>query len=160
MVGSHPADGGGAITFPLTCVPHSRSSSFGCFLLRQPLPAEMGGGINGGSMGNPASAPSSGVAADASWTCDWEAGSNPTTAGGAVSLPTDTPTPTAAVGAADPTALTALAKSAVDTPRAASPSDKPWPTSPPTCWIPCAVANCASKLRRLMGNPDDMNWFA
>jgi hypothetical protein len=29
------------------------SSYFGCFRLRQPLPAETGGGISGGSMGNP-----------------------------------------------------------------------------------------------------------
>ena len=67
-VGSHPADGGVWITLPLTSAPTWRSSSFVCFLLRQPLPADMGGGINGGSMGNPASAPSSGDAADASWT--------------------------------------------------------------------------------------------
>ena len=77
------------------------SSYFCPFRLRQPLPAEIGGGINGGSMGNPGSAAVSGVAADASWTGACDAGNSPTTAGGAVSLPTDTPTPIADVGSAD-----------------------------------------------------------
>ena len=68
------------------------SSYFGCcFRLRQPLPAEIGGGISGGSVGNPDSPPESGDAADASCTGAWEVGSRFTTAGGAVSLPIDTP---------------------------------------------------------------------
>ena len=122
MVGSHPADGGVWITFPLTCAPNS--SSFGCFRLRQPLPAEMGGGINGGSMGNPASPASSGDAADASCTGVCEAGSSPTTAGGAVSLPSETPTASAAVGA-DPGADRSAPMPAPMPPRADSPSDRP-----------------------------------
>jgi hypothetical protein len=58
------------------------SSYFGCFRLRQPLPAETGGGISGGSIGNPDSPAESGDAADASCTGAWEVGSRFTTAGG------------------------------------------------------------------------------
>src|ERR1700739_4424163 len=73
------------------------SSYFCCLRLRQPLPAgEIGGGINGGSMGIPDSPAPSGVAADASWTGPCDVGSRFTTEGGAVSLPIDTPTPVAA----------------------------------------------------------------
>ena len=92
----------------------------------------MGGGINGGSMGNPASAPSSGEAAEASCTGVCEAGSSPTTAGGAVNLPIDTATPTAAVGDAVGRPRIALDNEFAAPPRADSPSDRPWPTSPPT----------------------------
>ena len=113
IVGSHPPLGGLCTTFFGAPSPYSRSSSFCCFLLRQPLPAEIGGGTIIGisasrTIRNPAA--DSGDTADASCTGDCEAGSSPTTAGGAVSLPTVTPTPSAAVGAADPTALSALAK--------------------------------------------------
>jgi hypothetical protein len=50
---AQPADGGGRITFPLSSAPMAISSYFCCLRLRQPLPGEIGGGINGGSMGNP-----------------------------------------------------------------------------------------------------------
>ena len=94
-------------------------------------------------MGNPASAPSSGDAADASCTGVCEAGNSPTTAGGAVNPPIDTPTPTAAVGAAAGSARTALDKSLATPPRADSPSDRPWPMSPPTLWSAWAELLCA-----------------
>jgi endonuclease-8 len=41
------------ITVPLSSLPIAISSYFSCFRFRQPLPAEIGGGISGGSMGNP-----------------------------------------------------------------------------------------------------------
>jgi hypothetical protein len=47
-----PPDGGGCITFPLSSAPMAISSYFGCFRLRQPLPAEIGGHMSGGNMGS------------------------------------------------------------------------------------------------------------
>ncbi|CNH23025.1 Uncharacterised protein [Mycobacterium tuberculosis] len=52
-------------------------------------------------MGKPESDAVIGVAVDASCTGTCDAGNRPTTAGGAVSLPIDTPMPIAAVGSAD-----------------------------------------------------------
>ena len=54
-------------------------SYFGGFRLRQPLPAEIGAGISGGSVGNPGSPAGSGDAADASCTGAREVSSNMTT---------------------------------------------------------------------------------
>ena len=55
------------------------SSYFGGFRLRQPLAAEIGAGISGGSVGNPDSPAGSGDAADASCTGAREVSSNMTT---------------------------------------------------------------------------------
>lgn len=63
-----PADGGRGTTVPLSSKPYSRSSYFGYFLFRHPLPAEIGGGISGGSIGNPESPAGSGDTAEASCT--------------------------------------------------------------------------------------------
>ena len=130
------------MTVPLISRPSEMSSYFCCFRLRQPLPAEIGGGIIG-SMGNPESPGASGDTADASCTGVCEAGNSPTTAGGAVRLPIETPTPTAAVGAA-PRALTALDNSAADAPKADSPSDRPAPISGATVCSAWAEVFCAA----------------
>jgi hypothetical protein len=62
----YPAEGLRGMIVPLTSMPYSRSSYFCCLRLRQPLPAVIGGGINGGRKGNPPSPAGSGEAADAS----------------------------------------------------------------------------------------------
>ena len=91
----------------------------------------MNGGI--GIEGNPNFPAGSGDTADASCTGVCEAANIPTTAGGMVSLPIETPTPVAAVGASDPMALSALANPAASgAPKAASPSAKPCTTPLPT----------------------------
>ena len=65
-------------------------------------------------------------------------------AGGAVSLPTDTPTPIAAVGAADsPAAPSALNPPPAAPPTDPMPSDRPWPMSPPTVCKAWAELVCA-----------------
>ena len=141
-----PPMGVGRITFPLSSAPIAISSYFCCLRLRQPLPAgEIGGGMIGGSMGSPDSPAESGVAADASCTGTCEPGSSPTTAGGAVSLPIDTPTPVAADVDAwpspaapnapgpnepkppNPPDLSHPSSPAAPPPSADSPSDTPWP---------------------------------
>lgn len=129
---------------PLSSRPYSRSSYFCCLRLRQPLPAEIGGGISGGSIGNPDSAVPSGYATDASCTGVWAAGNSPAAAGGAVRLPIGMPTPNAAVGAAAaPTPSTALDKVAADSPSADSPSDSPSAMSGATDVNACAEVFCA-----------------
>src|SRR5581483_7947051 len=139
----YPADGGGRITVPLSSAPIAISSYFCCLRLRHPLPAgEIGGGMIGGSIGSPDSPAPSGVAADASCTGTCELGNSPTTAGGAVNLPIDTPTPVAAVVDTSPRPAAPNAPGprpanppppkppnapAAPPPSADSPSDTPWP---------------------------------
>src|SRR6185437_11740462 len=113
-------------------------------------------------IGNPVSPAGRGDAADASWTGICAAGNSPTTAGGAITLPSGNPAPTNAVGA-DSTAPSALAASdrlAAEAPSAFSPSDRPSPISGATACNAWAEVNCAKRLSMLIGKPDEMNWLA
>src|SRR5262249_55722874 len=111
--------------------------------LRSPFGARGGNIIGGiGFDGHTHSPGVSGDTADASCTADCEARNIPTKAGGIVSLPIDTPTPTAAVGA-DSTALAALARLAAAPPSAEPACDRPWPRLLPTLCSDWLELSCA-----------------